>query len=96
MKSYSGPALVLVNAREIEAEVDMWERVEDVEFGGSHVAGPTSWDGRLTVPAEEGWTIESAQQPHLLIGDRMGEFLISGGDPGTGEFTIQGNGEEPF
>ncbi|WP_329459792.1 DUF4873 domain-containing protein [Streptomyces sp. NBC_01497] len=96
MKSYTGNAVVLVNAREIEAEVDMRQHIEYVQVGKDHLPGPTSWDGRLSVPAREGWTIESADQPHLLIGDSAAEFLISGGDPSTGEFTIRGNGAQPF
>ncbi|MCF3963392.1 DUF4873 domain-containing protein [Streptomyces fuscigenes] len=96
MKSYTGPATVLINAREIDAEVDMRQRTESVQVGSDSVPGPTSWDGRLTVPRKDGWAVESAARPHLLIGDRAGSFLISGGDPGSGEFSIQGSGEKPF
>jgi hypothetical protein len=96
MKSYTGHAVVLIGGREIDAEVDMRERIEYVQMEGDSVPGPTSWDGRLTVSPEDGWTVESAQRAHLLIGDRVGEFLISGGEPGSGAFSITGNGAEPF
>ncbi|WP_143673020.1 hypothetical protein, partial [Streptomyces sp. b94] len=90
MRTYEGPATVLVDGMEYEVEATLELRTEQVPVpGGGKLRGLSEWRGTLHAQDDgAAWGIYEADQPVIRIDGREGLFISTNTQVGSNEIEI--------
>ncbi|MFE9400117.1 hypothetical protein [Streptomyces flavidovirens] len=100
MKTYRSEAVVLADGVEYPCTANLeggTEKVTAKSFADtSQVSGMTDWHGSIDLHSESAaYAVQQADDPQLRI-DRTSNFVVTGGNLGTGVLEINGSGAIPF
>ncbi|MEU9861318.1 hypothetical protein AB0D99_10600 [Streptomyces sp. NPDC047971] len=98
MATYEGPATVTADGAEYDVQASLELTTDSVPVPGrAPMQGLPSWHGTLHVTDDEAeWNIFQADEKSIQIDGRVGQFITTNSQVGTGEIVIKGSGTAPF